>query len=147
MATESTTGAAASAEASRAATITERSKRRISVHPLREVIADAQGVGHDGQGRVDRTARREETAVDHIQVVHLVRFAVAVERGAIRIIAEPDRPILVRHARQRNPLPYIQAAAEQALVAFVAVNRAGGLLFHELFQFGGETLVAFFIVW
>src|SRR5690348_3768681 len=102
MATESTTGAAASAEANRAATVSEWSKRRMSVHPLRQVIADPQRVGHDGQSRVDRPARWEETPVNHVQVVHLVRFAVAVERGAVRIIAEPDCPILVCHARQRN---------------------------------------------
>src|SRR6516162_11495618 len=110
MATESTTSVALSAESHRTATVRERSKRRMSVHPLRQMIAHAQRIGHDCQGRVDRATRREETPVDYVQVLHLVCLAVAIERRPLRIAAEPDRPILVRHARQRYPLPHVQAA-------------------------------------
>src|SRR5215472_5732798 len=104
MATESITGAAPSVETHRTATVRERSKPRMSVHPLPQVIAHPQRISHDGQGRVDCAARWEETPVHYVQVLHLVRFAVAIERRPLRITAEPDRPILVRHTRQRNPL-------------------------------------------
>src|SRR5262249_8657849 len=59
-----------------------------SAQPLDEMVADAQGVGDDGERRIDRRARREEAGVDRVEVVHLVRAAVDVEHGARWISAE-----------------------------------------------------------
>src|SRR4051794_13813690 len=44
----------------------------------KQMIADAQRVGGDGQGGVHRRARTEEAAIDDVQVVHVVGPAVDV---------------------------------------------------------------------
>src|SRR5215208_3095226 len=67
---------------------------RTSVHPFQQVIADAQRVGHDRQRRVHGAARREEAAIDDIQVVHVVCLAQWIERGGLRVAAEADRAVL-----------------------------------------------------
>jgi 4-hydroxy-2-oxoheptanedioate aldolase len=65
------------------------------------VVADAQRVGNDGQGRVDRRARRKKTGVDDIQIVDLVRAAIEVERRRCRVAAEADRAVLMSCASDR----------------------------------------------
>jgi hypothetical protein len=47
---------------------------------LEQVIADSQRVGHDCQRRIHSPARRKEARIHYIQVVELMRFAVAIER-------------------------------------------------------------------
>src|SRR3954451_17136680 len=49
--------------------------------PREQAVADAQGVGHRGQRRVDGADAREEARVDDVEVVELVHAAVAVEHG------------------------------------------------------------------
>src|SRR4051794_27169454 len=53
---------------------------RARAETVEHVVADSNRVRHDGQRRVDGAAGDEEAAVDHVQVVDLVRFAVGVER-------------------------------------------------------------------
>src|SRR5690348_547805 len=68
--------------------------------PPGDVIGDAEGVGDDGQGRVDRRAGHEEARVHHVEVVQVVHLAVQVESRGRRVGAEPDGPVLVRHRGQ-----------------------------------------------
>src|SRR5438132_10885022 len=93
-----------------------------SCEPALQVVADAERVGHDGQRRVHRGARRKEATVDHVEIVHLVSLAVGVERRGPRVVAEPDRPVLVRDAGERDPLAQEKITREEALVAVVAVH-------------------------
>src|SRR6476660_5771714 len=67
-----------------------------SAESFEHVIPDAQCVGDGGERRVHRADAREEAGVDDVEVVHLVRAAVHVERGARRVGAEPDRAGLGR---------------------------------------------------
>ena len=56
----------------------------------------APGVRHDRQRRVGPGAGRERAAIDDIEVVDLVRPAVAVQHRAVRVVAHPRRAVLVR---------------------------------------------------
>ena len=44
---------------------------------LLEVIADAQRIGHDGEPWIDRAAGTKEACIDNVEIIQLVRFAVA----------------------------------------------------------------------
>src|SRR6266508_5185489 len=98
------------------------------VHSLEQVIADGQRVGDDGEPGIDRATRAKEACIDHVEIIHLVRFAVAIERARLRVVAEADGAVLMRDASERDALPQIQIAREEALVAFVPVDRALRLL-------------------
>lgn len=110
------------------------------------MIADAQGIRHNRQRRIDRPARREETPIDHVQVIDLVRFTIPVQRGRFWIGPEPDRAVLVSDARQGNALSNEEIAREQPLLALVPVDRALRLPLHHLFQLRGQTEVTFAVV-
>src|SRR4051812_25953032 len=58
------------------------------LQPFQQVVADAHRVRHDRQRRIHRAARHEEAAVDHVEIVELVRLAVRVEGGCARVMAE-----------------------------------------------------------
>src|SRR5262245_64826978 len=73
-----------------------------SLEPLEQVIADAERVGHDRERRIDCSARGKEARVDDVEVVELVRLAVRVQRGCLRVVPEPNRAVLVREAGQRD---------------------------------------------
>jgi hypothetical protein len=60
-----------------------------SGHPGREVLADADRIGHRGEGRVHGSDAREEARVDDVQVVDLVGLAVDVQYGSGGVGAEP----------------------------------------------------------
>src|ERR1051326_3670273 len=105
------------------------------------MIADTQGVGHDRQRRIHRAARREEAAVDDVEVVDLVRLAVDVERRRLRVASEANRAVLVRHARQGNALAEKEIAPEQTLMALVAVHTALALPLHQALQRADELVV------
>jgi len=100
------------------------------MHSLEEVIAHPQRVRDDGQSWIDRTAGTKEACIDNVEIIQLVRFAVAIERARLRVVSEPDGAVLVRHAGERDTLAQIQIAREEALVAFVAVHGTLGLLLH-----------------
>src|SRR5262245_13560442 len=58
---------------------TRTSSVRMSVHPLQQVVTNAQRIGHDRQRRVHGPARGEKAAVHDVEVVHVVRSAHRVE--------------------------------------------------------------------
>ena len=94
------------------------------------MIADPERVRDDGQSWIDRTAGTKEACIHHVEIIQLVRFAVAIERAGLRIIAEADGAVLVRDTSERDALAKIQIAREETLVAFVAVYGTLGLLLH-----------------
>src|SRR5205823_14566096 len=100
------------------------------MHSLEQMITDSQRVSYDGEPGIDRATRAKEARIDHVKIIQLVRFAVAIERARLRVVSEPDGAVLVRHASERDALAEIQIAREEALVAFVAVHGTLGLLLH-----------------
>ena len=62
-----------------------------AIHSLEQVIAYPQRVGHDRERRIHRAARAEEAGIDNVEIVELVRFAVAIERARSWIVAESGR--------------------------------------------------------
>ena len=97
-------------------------------HPFEEVVADAQRVGDDSQGRVHRPARGEKAAVDNVKIVDVVRLAIDVQGAAQRVGSEADRAVLMSHTGKRNLLPDKEISVEEALVATGTMNIAGRLL-------------------
>src|SRR3954453_17421197 len=88
--------------------------------PREEVITDTQRVGHCRQSWVHRAGGGEEARVDDVEVVHVVRFAVEVERRAPGIGAEAHGAALVRDAgdgdllaEHRPPRDALLMAAER----------------------------------
>src|SRR5262249_41121984 len=69
-----------------------------------------------------------------------------VKRRSLRIVAKPDRAILVSHAGQRNPIAYEQVAREEPLMTFMAMDDACTLLIHQFLKLGVEAFVTFFVV-
>ena len=84
----------------------------------------------------------KKLAVHDVEVVHLVGPAVHVQRGRLRVSAEPDRPVLMGDAGERDALAEEEAPREEPLVALVAVDRAAGLLLHEVLQLADEPACA-----
>src|SRR5712692_475920 len=110
------------------------------------MLSHSKSIGHDGQRRIHGAARRKEAAVDNIEIIKVVRFAIRVEGRSLRIAPKTNRAVLVRDARQRNALPDKQIAREQPLMTFMSVNRTSRLTLHETLEFGNEPLVAFLVV-
>ena len=96
---------------------------RLRAQPFQDLVPDPQSVGHDRERGIHRAARGEEAAVHHVEIIHLVRPAVRVQRRGPGIVPEADGAVLVRHARQRNPLADEQVAGEESLVAVVRRGR------------------------
>src|SRR5206468_4477073 len=91
-------------------------------------------------------ARTEETCIDNIEIVELMRFAIAIERARLRIVAEADRAVLVRYSGKRDALAEEQVSGEKALVALVPVDRALRLLLHQALKLFDQAFVSFFVV-
>src|SRR5206468_11832777 len=114
---------------------------RSLLHPFDQVLSDSQRVRHDRQRRVHCAAGAEKAAVDDIEIVEIMRFAVDIKGACPGIVTEAHRADLVSDARQRNSLANKQIAREQPFVALVAVYCAFGLLSHEFLQLGDKPLV------
>ena len=59
-------------------------------HPGFQVIRDPESVCDNGEGRIDRGARRKEAAVDDVEIVYFVTAAIQIQRGCGGIYAKPD---------------------------------------------------------
>src|SRR5688572_32489070 len=64
-------------------------------HFFREILGGAPRQRHDGMRRVLVGIADEHGAVGHEQVLHLVRLTEAVQRAALRVVADADGPHLV----------------------------------------------------
>ena len=108
--------------------------------------SDAEGIGHDREGRVNGRARREETAVDDVQIVELVGLAVAVEDRRSWVVAESNSAVLVSDAGERDLLAEVKVSGEQSLVALAAVDVAITLAAHQLFELVLQPLMRLDVV-
>src|SRR5262245_46263456 len=117
-----------------------------SREPFEQMIADAERIGPERQRGIDCSARGKEAGVDDVEVVELVRLAVRVQRGCLRVVPEPNRAVLVRNAGQRDALAEIETPREQAFVALVAVHATLGLLLHQALESVDQPPVPLFVV-
>src|SRR4029078_3914018 len=69
---------------------------------LGEMLSHPDGIGHRRQRRVHGADADEEAGVDDIQIFQLVRFAMSVEEGGLRINAKAAGAGLMRNARDRD---------------------------------------------
>ena len=53
-----------------------------------QMVADAQGIRDDRERWIHRAARNEEAAIHHVKIVQIVRAAVEVEHGSLRVFAK-----------------------------------------------------------
>src|SRR5438874_3480633 len=60
-----------------------------------DVVTDAPGVRHDGEGGVGARSSREWPAVHHEQVVYLVSLAPLVEHGSVGVVSHTGGAVLV----------------------------------------------------
>src|SRR5260370_10062128 len=101
-----TSGFVSAAHSVPAMTRSEKKERRnMLVHPLDQVIAYTQRVGHDRQRRINCRARREEASVNHVQVIDFMSPAVGVQHGIRRIVAEAAGSGLLRDSGQGTAIP------------------------------------------
>src|SRR5690348_15868027 len=85
-------------------------------HPAEQVLADPDGVGHGGEGRVHRPDAGEEAGVHDVQVVQLVGLAVDVEHRRGRVVAEPAGPGLVGAAGDRDAHVHVEVLVEYVVL-------------------------------
>src|SRR6516165_10007929 len=106
MRTTSTAGSAQACAAARQIPQRKASARFIGgtpgTQPIEQMVADPKCVGDDRQRRVDCRARRKKAGVDDVQIVELVRPAVYVECGGLRVVTEAYRAVLVAGAGDRQ---------------------------------------------
>src|SRR5215470_13268763 len=113
-----------------------------STKSFEKVIPDAQRIGHDGERGIHRAARREEAAVDDIKVIEFVGFAIRVQCRRLRVFAKSDGAVLVRDSCKRDTFANEEVAAEDPLMAGVAVHLAI-LMVEQILKLGFQALVAF----
>ena len=68
------------------------------------MVSHPQRVRHDRERRIHRAARAENAAVHNVEIVHVMPFAVNVQRAGLRVVAEANRADLVGDPRQRDAL-------------------------------------------
>src|SRR5262249_53393177 len=110
------------------------------------MIAHAQSVGHNCQGRIYRSTRTEHAAINHIQIIDFMRLTIAIERARPGVVAEPDRAVLMRDPGEWDALTEEKIAREQTFVALMSVHLALGLLLHERSELFNQSLVSFLVV-
>src|ERR1700674_2180312 len=71
---------------------------------LHQVIAHSKCVSHDGERRIDSSARREETPVHNVEVIDVMGFTVHVQRRRFRVVSKANGAVLVGYASERNSL-------------------------------------------
>ena len=98
-----------------------------------QVVAHSKCVGHDGERRIDGSARWEEAPVHNVEVVDVMGFAVHVQYRSLRVLSKANGAVLMGHAGERNSLSDVQVSPKQSLMALVAMHRAVRLL-HGLLQ-------------
>src|SRR5947207_6648730 len=57
----------------------------LGTKPLKNVVTDPKGIGDNGQGRVNSSARNEEAAVHDVKIVNVVSAAIQVEDRGLRV--------------------------------------------------------------
>src|SRR5712691_597446 len=110
-----------------------------------QVIAHSKCIGHDGEGRIDGSARREETSVYHVEVVYVMGFTVHVQWGSLRVLSKANGAVLMGHASEWNLLSHVQVSPKQPLMTVMAMHCAVRLL-HGLLQLALKPFVRLQVV-
>src|SRR5215813_1151275 len=74
------------------------------LHPLNQMVSHPERISHNRERWVYRAARAENAAVHNVEIVHVMRFAVNVQRAGLRVVAEANRADLVGDPCQRDAL-------------------------------------------
>src|SRR3989440_10803494 len=93
--------------------------------PLEQVVPDAEGVRHRGEGRVHGADARKDARVDDVEVVELVRAAVRVQDGRGWVAAHATRAGLVRAAGDRDLVLHVREPVEQVARIQVELSEQG----------------------
>jgi hypothetical protein len=101
------------------------------VNTLKQVVANAQRIGDDGESWIYGAAGAEEARINNIKIVEFMRFAVSIERARFWIVAEADGAVLMRDPGERDALTEEQIPGKETFMAIVSMHRAFGLLLHE----------------
>src|SRR5262249_52748727 len=80
------------------------------------------------------------------KVVQIMRLAIHVERGGLRISTEAYSAVLMRNPGEGDSLADEQVSRKQALVTLMSVSTARALAFHKILQPRNEELVALLVV-
>src|SRR6266567_1213943 len=99
-----------------------------------QVVAHSKCVGHDGERRIDSSARWEETPVHNVEVVDVMGFAVRVQYRSLRVLPKANGAVLMSHAGEWNLLSHVEVSPKQPLMTVMAMHGAVRLL-HGLLQF------------
>src|SRR5438477_8633904 len=83
-------------------------------HSLQQVISNFQRVRHYRERGIYCCAGGEEAAINDVQVVKIVSFAVGIERRCFWIVAEANCAVLMGHSREGDLLSHVEVAGEQA---------------------------------
>src|ERR1700757_4839336 len=69
-----------------------------------QVVTHSKCIGHDGEGRIDGSARWEETSVYNVEVVDVMGFAVHIQYRGLRVVSKANGSVLVGYSSERNSL-------------------------------------------
>src|SRR6266568_4258147 len=89
-----------------------------------QVVAHSKCVRHDGEGRIDGSARWEETPVHNVEVVDIMGFAVHVQHGSLRALSKANGAVLMGHASEWNLLSHVQVSPKQPLMTVMTMHGA-----------------------
>lgn len=84
---------------------------------FKKVVADPQRVRDDRQRRVYRGTGGEEAAINDIEIVEVVRFAIRIESRCRWIITEADCAVLMGNPGKGNFLSEEETPCKQTLMA------------------------------
>src|SRR5439155_4906432 len=113
-------------------------RKRQLLQSLEQVVAYTQCIRHDRQSRIHCAARREKACIDGIEILKIMSLAVDVEYGALGIPPESKRPVLMRHARQRDTFTDIGVQVNDF---FRAID-----MLEQTLELCLQALVSFFVV-
>ena len=77
------------------------------------MIPNPQRIGHNSKRWVDRARGTKERAIDHVEVVHVVRPAIQIEDRSRRVFSKATRTALVSHSFQRNLLVQVKRSGDE----------------------------------
>jgi len=76
--------------------------RHILVHSFDKMMPNTQRIGHDRECRIDSAAGYETAAIDNVEIVQVVGFAIYIEHAGSRISAETDGAHLMMQKALRD---------------------------------------------
>src|ERR1700722_6290323 len=78
------------------------------------MVRNANGIGDDGQRRIDRTRRHKAGSIYDIKIVQVMSLAMWIEHAGRRIDAHAASPVLMAYTLQRNPFLEIRMERDRS---------------------------------